>query len=125
MPQLWKDRPPSKDLMGSRGGEGFPGGDAGDGAPFSGVDQAGIRNPPRANDPHERTLADGSVVKWCGLCGRWANNYRAEHPAGPPEDAEADEGAGYVATETTDEGNDGNDEPTPGVFAHLRASGII
>ena len=35
---------------------------------FPGVDDAGIRNPPRPGEPRERTLPSGTEVKWCGLC---------------------------------------------------------
>lgn len=37
---------------------------------FPGVNGAAIRNPPMG-EPRERTLADGTIVKWCGLCRSW------------------------------------------------------
>ena len=54
-----------------------------------------IKNPPRAGEPRERTLPDGTEVKWYGLCGSWGDHYRAGHPAdavaGDDEDVNADE----------------------------------
>ena len=44
---------------------------------FPGVDDTGMRNPPNANDPRERTLPNGQKVKWCGICGSWTDHYRA------------------------------------------------
>ena len=37
--------------------------------------------PPGQGDPRERTLSDGTEVKWCSLCAEWGNHYRAGHPA--------------------------------------------
>ena len=38
--------------------------------------------PPGQGDPRERTLLDGTEVKWCSLCVEWGSNYRTGHPAG-------------------------------------------
>ena len=48
---------------------------------FPGVDNAGIRNPPRPGEPCERVLPSGQEVKWRGLCGKWGDDYRTGHPA--------------------------------------------
>ena len=85
------------------------------GEPFPGVDSDGIRNPPRANDPREKTLQDGTEVKWCGLCGKWGDHYRAGHP----EDSAA------VAEVEANVAMDDDVPPTGGAFARLRASGLI
>ena len=128
MSRLWKGRTPSKNLLSSRWWfRGGPGVDSGNCTPFPGVDQAEIanphiRDPPRSNEPRERTLINGSIVKWCGLCGKWADNYCAGHPT---EEPEANEGFRHVATETMDAGDDIDDEPAPGAFAHHRVSGLI
>ena len=46
------------------------------GADFPGVDDASIRRPPRRNEPRERTLPDGTQVKWCPECGKWGDHFR-------------------------------------------------
>ena len=48
--------------------------------------------------PRKRTLADGSEVTWCALCGLWADHYRAGHPiTGEGNDAAGDGDGAYDA----------------------------
>ena len=95
------------------------------GEAFPGVDDAGIRNPPRPGDPRERVLPSGQEVKWCGLCGKWGDHYRAGHPSEEEvKEEEAVDGDGHVAIE------DGaveetDDPPSSGAFARLYAAGLI
>ena len=93
-------------------------------ASFPGVDGAAMRSPPRANEPHERTLPNGTDVKWCGLCGAWGSHYWANHLAeeeskddGPPV------GEGHVAV---NDAIPSTEEPQPsGALARLHAAGLI
>ena len=66
-------------------------------------------------------MSDGAELKWCGLCGSWTDHYPARHPA---ENTEGDE-VGYVVTEAMDDGDIGDETPTPGAFARLRDAGLI
>ena len=43
------------------------------------MDDASIRRPPRRNEPRERTLPDGTVVKWYLECGESDDHFRAGH----------------------------------------------
>ena len=80
-------------------GEGFPG-----------VDDTGICNPPCPGKPRKRVPPNGQEVKWCGLCGKWGDYYRAGHPAKlEGEEAEGD-GEGNMAF---DELNADGDDPPP------------
>ena len=89
---------------------------------FPGVDETGIRNPPRPGEPRERVLPSGQEVKWCGLCGKWGDHYRVGHPVGD---------ADVVIDDGDAEGNVAFDEPVvdepppAGAFAHLHAAGLI
>ena len=47
---------------------------------FTGVENQALSHPPQGNAPRERTLLDGTVVKWCGECGLWGDHLRAGHP---------------------------------------------
>ena len=90
---------------------------------FPGVDDASIRNPPRPGEPRERTLPSGIEVKWCGLCGKWGDHYRAGHTNGEDEkEAETGDGDGHVAiVEELAE----DITPPSGAFARLSAAGLI
>ena len=83
-----------------------------------------MRSPPRANEPHERTLPDGTDVKWCGLCGAWGNHYRANHLT--DEESKVDgvpAGEGHVAI---DDIVDSAEDPQPtGALARLHVAGLI
>ena len=101
---------------------------------FPGVDEASIRRPPRRNEPRQRTLPDGTVVKWCPECGAWGDHFRAGHPAetvDPPlhnNNALVQEDA-LVAADVSDgdlcgECNE-DDEVSDGAFARLRMAGLL
>ena len=91
---------------------------------FPGVDDTGIRNPPRPGEPRERILPNGQEVKWCGLCGKWGDHYRAGHPIAVEGDEVEGDGEGNVAF---DKLNVDDDDPPPstGAFARLHAAGLI
>jgi len=63
------------------------------------VDDAGIGNPLRVGKPHERLLLSGEEAKWCGLCVKWGDHYRADHCVDNEEEDPACDGDGYVAIE--------------------------
>ena len=67
-------------------------------------------------------MPDGSVVKWCDLCGSWTDHYRAGYP---DDSLKGDEGAGYVATKVIDDEDGGTDGHTPDAFARLRDAGFV
>ena len=94
------------------------------GEEFPGVDDAGLRNPPRANGPRKRTLADGQIIKWCGLCGLWTDHYRAGHPTGEEGKDAGDDDEEHVAFDEIDE-VDTDAPPSDGAFARLHAAGLI
>ena len=118
-----------------------PGSEEGSNESFPGVDDTSIRRPPRRNEPRERTLPDGSVVKWCSECGSWGDHYRAGHPATetPPADDVPDDDALVAAGMMGEEGlslceecdddgdvSDGVDgDVSDGAFARLRSAGLL
>ena len=83
-----------------------------------------MRNPPRPGAPRERTLPNGTEVKWCALCGQWINRYRVGYPAG--EKNNFDGGDGNNAKENVaikgeeDITEVGDDFPPTSVFTRLR-----
>ena len=94
---------------------------------FPGVGGDSLRNPPCPGAPRERTLVDGSEMKWCALCGLWTDYYRAGHPiTGEGNDA-ADDGDGNVVIEGIAEAGEvvDEDQPPNGAFARLRDAGLI
>ena len=93
---------------------------------FPGVDETGIRNPPRPGEPRERVLPSGEEVKWCGLCGKWGDHYRAGHPSGEDgKEEEPGDGDGHVAIAENGDLDDEEDPPLAGAFARLHAAGLI
>ena len=74
------------------------------------MDDASIGRPTRRNEQRERTLPDGTTVKWCSECGAWGDHFRAGHPAEgigaaveiPRENAFV-ASVGMIAEATTDE----------------------
>ena len=79
-----------------------------------GVDSTRIRNSPHVGYPWERIFLDGSVVKWCGLCGSWIDHYCVGHPV---DNIDRDEEDRHVATGEMDYWDGGDDVTTPGTFA--------
>ena len=61
-------------------------------------------------------LQDGTEVKWCGLCGKWGDHYRAGHPTDNTAVAE-----GNTANVAVDE----DAAPTFSAFVILRATRLI
>lgn len=57
-----------------------------------------IRNLLRAGEPCEYVLPSGKEVKWCGLCLKCGDHYRAGHFVANKEDYVGD-GNGHVAIE--------------------------
>ena len=47
-----------------------------------------LRCPPRPTEPRERTLTDGTKVKWCIECSYWGEHFYAGHNAGNAVGAE-------------------------------------
>ena len=93
------------------------------GEEFPGVNDTGLRNPPRSNEPRERTLSNGQIVEWCRLCGLWTDHYHAGHPTGV-EGKDAEDDAGYVAFDNIDE-VDTDAPPSDNASARLHAAGLI
>ena len=91
---------------------------------FPGVDDTGIRNPSRPGEPRERILPNGSEVKWCGLCGKWGDHYRAGHPIAIESEEAEGAGEGNVAFDNLDVNGD-DPPPSTGAFARLYAAGLI
>jgi len=87
---------------------------------FPGVDDEALRNPPRPGAPRERTLPNGTDVKWCGLCGKWTNHYRARHPVEGEEKVSEGDDEANVAIELADDVVEEDDPPPTGTFARLR-----
>ena len=97
----------------------------GDGFPV--VDDASIRRPPRRNEPRERTLTNGNIVKWCPECGTWGDHFRAEYPAEDPPlhpNDDAMVGDGLVVVDVVAE-DIVEDDVSDGAFARLRLAGLL
>ena len=109
--------------QGPHNGNRAGGGDNGNHDSFPGVDETGIRNPPRPGEPRERVLPSGQEVKWCGLCGKWGDHYRAGHPVGDVDVGEPDDGDAEGNVAFDDSVFD--DPPSEGAFARLHAAGLI
>ena len=100
---------------------------------FPGVDDTSIRRPPRRNEPRERTLPDGLVVKWCSECGSWGDHFRAGHltnespSADDVPDNDALVAAGLIGEEGLEmyEECDEDGDVSDGAFAHIRSAGLL
>ena len=108
----------------SEGGAGSAG--SGGTGNFPGVNGNAMRRPPpQRNEPHMRTLADGTEVKWCAACSEWMDHYRMGHPLDGNDRVEAanvvEEGevADAVEDNTSEDSNDG------GTFARLRRADLM
>jgi hypothetical protein len=90
------------------------------------VDDASIRRPPRRNKPRERTLPDGTQVKWCPKCGKWGDHFRAGHTAANDDE----DNGGDAANVATGDDDDNlvvqeDDNVSDGAFARLRMAGLF
>lgn len=78
-----------------------------------------MRRPPQCNQPRERTLEDGTILKWCGECGLWGNHLRANHPAIVNRGE-----VGNLAEAVLDNDDNIDAVVNGGVLAQLRAVGL-
>ena len=85
---------------------------------FPGINGSGVRNPPCLGEPRKRTLADGTDVKWCGLCGSWGDHYRVGHTTNATDEA-IDEHTTNVAIESAEEFGGDRAQPTDGVYQRI------